>query len=638
MYKFEPVMIRLYSNLAASSSIGFSILYSWCGMPVVQAAELSHSSHTKLNPTVSVKQPGISFSQKMPAQLSQALPPPQQVLPPPQDVIQPPRPELPDVELPADFDPILPPSPPSDGLSQIELPANILEQIPEAFAINSIVFDGNTAFSDQQLLDVLKGAIEQDQLFTATGNVTDLLRIVTVINNHYEEAGYLTTGALLPIPPEDGFPDGQVTITVVEGRVIDIQVDGVQRLQTRYVRSRLSLGARTPLQQDRLVDALQLLQEDPLIESIQATLAAGSKLGTNILQVNVQEAPSLQAGLSIDNVRTPNVGTVQTGLSFSEGNLSGLGDRISFTYNRTEGSDGFSLGYQLPLNAKGGSLNLNYSQTESEIIEPSIASLGITSDSNYWDLTWRQPLTRTSRQEFAIGVTGSYRDSQVVFGEDIFGQALPFPTPGADDEGKTKLTALRFFQEWTTRSQTEAIALRSQFSLGLDALGSTINASGPDSRFFSWRGQAQWRRRLWSDAFLLVGADMQLADGSLLPVEQFTLGGLGTVRGYRQDLLLADNGIAAKAELWIPVARVPEPDINGVLHVIPFLDLGTVWNSGGGANPDPNTLVSTGLGLRWQQEHFSLGLDWGIPLTSVSDQGNSLQENGIYFSLRLSRL
>lgn len=59
-------------------------------------------------------------------------------------------------------------------------------------------------------------------------------------------------------------------------------------------------------------------------------------------------------------------------------------------------------------------------------------------------------------------------------------------------------------------------------------------------------------------------------------------------------------------------------------------DNGTAWN-----NRDPATLASLGVGLRWLVgEDLSLRLDYGIPLISVDNRGDSLQENGLYFSVR----
>jgi hemolysin activation/secretion protein len=126
---------------------------------------------------------------------------------------------------------------------------------------------------------------------------------------------------------------------------------------------------------------------------------------------------------------------------------------------------------------------------------------------------------------------------------------------------------------------------------------------------------------------------MQLASRTLLPIEQIGLGGLDSVRGYRQDFLLTDNGAFASAEVQVPVLRVPQ--INGVLQIIPFVDFGVGWNSSDRENPDPNTLASVGLGLRWSQgERFTARLDWGIPLISVDSRERTWQENGLYFSIQ----
>ena len=149
----------------------------------------------------------------------------------------------------------------------------------------------------------------------------------------------------------------------------------------------------------------------------------------------------------------------------------------------------------------------------------------------------------------------------------------------------------------TLRDKQQVFSLRSQFSLGLDLFGATVNDAQPDSRFFSWRGQAQWVRLLAPDLLFLLQGDVQLADGSLLSLEQFGLGGLDRLRGYRQDFLLTDNGVFASAELRIPVFRAS--DGSGTIQIAPFFDFGAGWNAGN-VDPDPSTLLSAGLGLRAQ--------------------------------------
>ena len=60
-----------------------------------------------------------------------------------------------------------------------------------------------------------------------------------------------------------------------------------------------------------------------------------------------------------------------------------------------------------------------------------------------------------------------------------------------------------------------------------------------------------------SDTLLLLRTDVQLADRSLLALEQISEGGQETVRGYRQDLLLADNGFLPRQKLGFPCYDCP---------------------------------------------------------------------------------
>jgi hemolysin activation/secretion protein len=192
---------------------------------------------------------------------------------------------------------------------------------------------------------------------------------------------------------------------------------------------------------------------------------------------------------------------------------------------------------------------------------------------------------------------------------------------------------VRFFQEYVQRSSNQVFAARSQFSLGTKFLGATGNDSGPDSRFLAWRGQAQYVRLLAPETLLIVRSDIQLADRPLLSLEQIGIGGVQSVRGYRQDLLLTDSGAIASAEVRIPVWRVPE--VEGLLQIAPFIDFGVGWNhSGEKPNPDSDKLLGAGLGLVWQMgDRLNVRLDYGIPLINARSGDRTLQEKGIYFRI-----
>ena len=129
--------------------------------------------------------------------------------------------------------------------------------------------------------------------------------------------------------------------------------------------------------------------------------------------------------------------------------------------------------------------------------------------------------------------------------------------------------------------------------------------------------------------FYWCGAILQVADRPILPFEQFGLGGGESVRGYRQDALLSDSGLFASAEARFPIARFAK---DSLLQVAPFVDVGTVWNNSP-AQVAPQTLLSTGLGLRYQfSDRLTAKVEWGIPLISLPGVKRTWQENGIYFS------
>jgi hemolysin activation/secretion protein len=422
-------------------------------------------------------------------------------------------------------------------------------------------------------------------------------------------------------------------IQVIEGSVETIEVSGTQRLNPGYVSSRLGLTVSPPLNVDRLLEGLQLLQLDPLIETISADLQAGTTPGTNRLVVAIKEADSFQMTAALDNNSPPSVGSVQRQIGFTEANLLGLGDGLTLQYINTDGSNEINASYTVPLSPRNATLSFSANLSESRVITPEFEILQISSSSKEFALSFQQPVVQTPTQNLTLGLILGYNTSQTRLGFDDIG---PFPlSPGADSQGRTTVTSLSFSQSWTDRSTQQVFSAFSQFNLGVGLLGATVNEIGPDSQYFSWQGQAQWVRLLAADTLLLLRGSTQLASAPLLSQEQFGLGGQLTVRGYPQDVLLTDSGLQGTAEVRLPIMRVPE--LAGLLQVAPFLDAGYGWNVRG-ANPNPNTLIGIGAGLLWQQPNLFARLDWGIPLTTVSGSKSTLQENGLYFSLSYSFL
>jgi hemolysin activation/secretion protein len=500
---------------------------------------------------------------------------------------------------------------------------------PTRIRVQKFIFKGNTVFSNQQLQKIVVPYLARDIYFD------ELLQARTAITQLYINKGYTTSGAFIPTKENQAIQTqaAVVTIQIVEGKLEDINISGDKHIRN-YVRSKLQKFTDKPLNTNRLLEALQLLQVDPLIEKISAQLSEGSQLGKSFLNVQLLARQPFRIEFFVDNFRSPAIGSFERGVQISHANMFGLGDSLSFGYRNTDGSNTFEVSYSVPINSDGGSIQFAYTTVSSNIVQEPFSKLDIISDARAYNLSFRQPLlqevTENSIQEFALGIAISRQESD--------SKLLDTPYPlsrGADEQGHTRIGAIRFFQDWSTKSRREVITARSQFSLGIAALKATINTSQPDSRFFSWQGQAAWLRRL-GDASLLLTADLQISDRPLVPLEQFGLGGATTVRGYRQDVFLTDNGFLFSAEVRIPIIK----EQTSQLEVIPFFDIGTTWNND---SPDEltnasnsSTLASLGLGIHYQlAERLNARLDWGIPLVPIdTTSSNTWQEQGLYFSVR----
>ncbi|WP_341736049.1 ShlB/FhaC/HecB family hemolysin secretion/activation protein [Microcoleus sp. CAWBG640] len=514
---------------------------------------------------------------------------------------------------------------------------NKTNEVIEAISVTNFRFIGNTVFSQKTLEQEISNKLLK--LDSNTNRITfpQLQQIISEVTKLYNDRGYINSFAYIPSTSEE--PNqrlqnrgaaGEVIIKIVEGGLESIRVrrrTGKQRLNLNYICSRLAIASQ-PLQVSRLLDALRLLELDPLIKNISAELIPGSQSNRSALEVKLEEEKTFSAALLLDNRRAPSIGSFRRQLQLTEANLLGKGDGLSLAYTNTDGSNAFDLSYTLPLNPHNGTINLSAGITGNRIIEKPFEKVDITAAAQYFDLTLRQPVLRNPRQELALGVTATRRES----GTSILGEDFPL-SAGADAKGRTGIFAVRFFQDWTLRNNDELLALRSQFSLGLGAFNATVNSEAPDSRFLAWRGQGQWIRRFRRDTFLVAKTDVQLANRTLLPLEQFGIGGGNSVRGYRQDILLADNGISASAELRFPIVGRSDRGL-GVLQIAPFVDAGTVWNSSGRDSLDSQLLLSVGTGLRWELGNsMSANFYWGIPLVDVNSRGRTWQEKGLHFSV-----
>ncbi|MBD2199970.1 MULTISPECIES: ShlB/FhaC/HecB family hemolysin secretion/activation protein [Calothrix] len=497
---------------------------------------------------------------------------------------------------------------------------SVVNRIPPI--VGNVTIRGSSIFDQKDFAEAAKKLDSQNLAFPK--------QLAEAIIKLYLDKGYITSTAVVN-------PEKKDEIKVIEGQIKEITVDGNQRLSKSYICNRILLGIGIPLNTNQLEDQLKILRTDPLFKNVEATLIPSGEDGLSNLQIVVQEANSFNSSFTIDNNSPPSVGSERIGVDLNYRNLTGIGDEITGSYYRslTGGSEVLSFTYQVAINAKNGTLTLRTTFDQNNITQSPFDELGIRGNQQAYEISYRQPLVRNPTEEFALSLGFAFQEGQTF----IFNE-LPNPFGiGPDADGVSRTSVIKFSQDYTKRDPQGAWSVRSQFNFGIGLFNATINESPiPDGNFFSWIGQVQRVQRLSENHLLLILADLQLTPDSLLPSQQFVMGGSQSVRGYRQNSRFGDNGFRLSIEDRITLQR--DASAAPTIQLIPFVDLGAVWNKSDNPNklPEQTFIASGGLGLLWNQplgiDGLSLRIDYGLPFINLSDKGNNLQDDGLYFSLR----
>ncbi len=132
-------------------------------------------------------------------------------------------------------------------------------------------------------------------------------------------------------------------------------------------------------------------------------------------------------------------------------------------------------------------------------------------------------------------------------------------------------------------------------------------------------------------AQIRLRGDIQVANDELLPLEQYAIDGVYSVRGYRKNEVVRDQGYNLSVEFHYPLISGGITDtIPGVLVAIPFMDYGAAWEKGNRDNTQ--YLHGVGIGLTWSHPRFSAELFYAHDLNNRPDKSEyNLQDASLYF-------
>lgn len=497
-----------------------------------------------------------------------------------------------------------------------------------AFVPQQVSFTGNTAITSDVLQAAAAPYLNRPLNLPLTGDDLEDLRQKLV--RIYTDAGYVNSGVMV-----DGALAGNtLNFKVIEGRLKGITVTGAGRLDPRYITRRLDKGDSAPFNTNVLRERFQWLLTDPLIARMNARVAPGENLGEALLEVDVALAPTSQFTLVANNYRPPSVGEASVGVAATFRNLTGAGDVLEANLQAAPQSGIFSkaaLAWHVPLGFSGTRMSLGIDQGDSSVMEQPAAVLGITSQLRSVDLGLSHAFVESLTHRFTLGLNRVVRENQT----SLLG--TPFSFNPNEPDGLTRETLWRVWQDYSYRTPAQALAFRSTFTFGQNNLRDSAglpaqpNNGAPPSSFRTWMGQAQWSRQLSTEGVQLIArATVQRSADRLLALDGLAVGGVNTVRGFRENELVRDQGEYVNLEIDFPVLGLVGG--NTRVHLVPFIDAGTAHNLDG----PTQALSSLGLAVRAHWRSLQADLTVAKRLTAVDQsQGaaNSLQGQGIHLQI-----
>lgn len=454
------------------------------------------------------------------------------------------------------------------------------------FELKKIVTDASAVLTDAELDAIIK-PYEGKQV-----QLNDIYAIVDKINALYNDKGYVTCRAFLP--PQT-ITDGTVKLLLVEGRTGSTIVNNNKYTKTKYITNRMHLA------KGEIANIKQLNKDLLLFNATNSTqlrimMKAGTEPGTTDYEITAYEPMRDTWTIFEDNAGSDTSGQYRTGLFFNTKSLSGNCDALSLGTVISEGTKAANVMYSRSLGRSGTKMNLMYSTNAVEVVKGDYEDM-IKGHANSYAIGFTQPIlvNETTRTELSLDynrqnsktdfMPAGTRFNIVDDSVQDFSLGFAMTNYGASHVFYQKHSYVRGYSE----STPDMSAQKSQ-NFGFYKFNAMYQKLYKAGQMWNLRADAQWS-----------GSE------GMVSSRQFYMGGMYSVRGYKENYLGGDSGFTFSAEYAVPV-------INKNTSAFTFFDYGHVYGNGQ-SDDQHNVLSSVGLGIRSTiNQYCSASLVLGIPL------------------------
>lgn len=453
--------------------------------------------------------------------------------------------------------------------------------------------------------------------------MSDIQNAINELNNLYAERGYVTARAYLP---EQTVTNGNIRIELIESKIGNITVVNNKYTKDKYILDRM------PQKSGELFDIVNL--EKDVLDfnryhdgvNLAANLKAGETPGTTDIELTAQETFPFHIIGVMDNAGRRSTGSLRGGPMIVADSLFHRRDQMSLGSYFSGGSVSPFFDYSVPVNKKDGRVGFSYSSTFANVkYGPAyLTGLGLKSNSYIYSLYYDQPIVRTRGFELKTYSALNYKRARTWSKYDGVFEELMGDSPFSDVDQVTSVDV--------------GLNMRKDTKYGIWYLSQNASMAFPifdsDSSYFKYSG-GLLRLHDFSHGVIgqLRGSYQIIPNSKYIPyLDQFQTGGLATVRGYSEGIVMGKSGYFFSGELMFPLLpRTITTKSGETKNFIGQYIKGAVFADTAGVFPwvgqdiygGSYFLASVGMGLRVQLPgDLSARLYWGYPLINNAYEQN----------------
>lgn len=498
----------------------------------------------------------------------------------------------------------------------------------EKFFIKKIDLTGCESFSPADFASLTQ-KYENKELTLA-----DLEALSKEIEQDYLKKGVI---AAVFVPPQE-IKEGIVKLQVVEARMGKLQIQEHKYFDNKRLSSYWQVREGGILRYDKISASIKMMNKNP-DRQVKAALRAGKKPGTTDTILTAKTRFPAHLTSTFDTEGSVTTGKSRIGLGTRHNNFLGLDDSVITGYTFGREFSGRYVYHSLPLGFRGTSLLYGYSSSESTPKKEFTPS-EIKSEVRNTSASLHQDLYKKGDYLGEVYFTFETKDKTV---KQNTGTGTPSVPSNRD-----KLRIFRVGANLSSRGLGTTTSLSPEYSQGIQGLGASpddnpLASRGTKPSFIKFTLDAAHRRLLPLNMQLNLKAGGQISSRRLAPQEEFSLGGMDSVRGYPYGDYLADTAVFDSAELLMPaffipqVIRIPYDKAPLKQQVTPliFADYGYGERRGALASEKKNVNflgVGGGLRVRFFDQAF-IRLEWGFPV--ADDTITEAARSRFHFSVDL---